>query len=82
MIRLIRIRKRHIPNAAAIAAALLLLFSALASVEQPGESLAEPSLAATPAHTIPQEATEPERLTLAPATQARKFRVNLFLFRH
>ena len=82
MLRLNRIRKRHIPNTLAIAAALLLLISALVSVEQPADSLAAPSLAASQAETISQQATGQERLAHAPAKQARKFRISLFLFRH
>jgi hypothetical protein len=82
MLKLIRIRKWHIPNAVAITAALLLLVSTLISVEQPGDPAPAPLLAASQADTIPHQATEPEQFTLAPAKQARKFRVNLFLFRH
>jgi hypothetical protein len=66
----------------AIAAALLLLVSSLISVEQPADPVTAPSLAASQTDTIPRQATEPEQLALAPAKQARKFRVNLFLFRH
>ena len=80
MLKLTRFRKWHMPNAVAIAAALLLLVSTLVSMKQPAEPMAAPLLAATQAGTIPQQAAESEQL--APAKQARKFRVNLFLFRH
>ena len=82
MLKLIRSRKWHIPNAVAIGAALLLLVSTLISVEQPAAPAAAPSLAVSQTDTIPHQATEPEQPALAPAKQARKFRVNLFLFRH
>ena len=47
MLKLNRIRKWHIPNAVAIAAALLLLVSSLISVEQPADPVTAPSLAAS-----------------------------------
>ena len=80
MLKLTRIRKWHMPNAVAIAAALLLLVSTLVSMKGPAAPMAAPLLAATQAETILQQAAESEHL--APAKQTRKFRVNLFLFRH
>lgn len=82
MLKLNRIRKWHIPNTLAIAAALLLLVSTLISVDQPADPVGARSLAASQVDTIPHQTTEPERLAIAPAKKARKFRVNLFLFRH
>jgi hypothetical protein len=83
MLKPIRIRKWHVPNALAVAAAFLLLASSLARVEMPaqtGESGA--SLAASEPVSVwqPEEAHQP--LTQAPVMKARKFRVSLFLFRH
>jgi hypothetical protein len=83
MLKLTPIRKKRIPNTLAIAGALLLLVSTLAGVERP-DSPAEStvSLAGTAAETMVQPTAAPEPLGQAPAKQARKFRVNLFLFRH
>ena len=83
MLKPIRIRKLRIPNALAIGAALLLLASSLAHVGGPtpaGE--AGTSLATLqPASVEPMEAAS-QPLAQAPVKKARKFRVNLFLFRH
>lgn len=83
MLKLTPIRKWRVPNALAIMGALLLLVSTLAGVERPdGPAEAAASLAGTAVETMIQPAASPEALDQAPAKQARKFRVNLFLFRH
>ena len=83
MLKLTPIRKKRVPNALAIAGALLLLVSTLAGVERPDSPAeATASLAGTAAETVIQPVASPEALDQANAKQARKFRVNLFLFRH
>jgi hypothetical protein len=83
MLKLIRIRKWHIPNALAVAAAFLLLASSLARLETPVQPLAtEASLAVTQPASAGQPEAAPQPLMQAPVKKARKFRVSLFLFRH
>jgi len=83
MLKLIRYRKWRIPNAVAIAAALLLLVSAVADVERPNSPAAgAPSLAGSQDRAVTQPASTPEHSANASTKQARKFRVHLFLFRH
>jgi hypothetical protein len=83
MLKLIRIRKRHVPNTLAVAAALLLLASSLARVEspvRPGEAGASLAVSQPASTGHPEAASQP--LAHAPLKKARKFRVSLFLFRH
>jgi hypothetical protein len=83
MLKLIRIRKWHVPNALAVAAALLLVASSLAGVEQPADPAdAAVSLADAPADVAPRHEAGLQPLAQASHKQTRKFRVNLFLFRH
>jgi hypothetical protein len=83
MLKPIRIRKWRIPNALAIAAALLLLASSLAHVEGPtpaGE--AGMSLATLQPASVEPAQSAHTPLAQAPVKKTPKFRVNLFLFRH
>lgn len=81
MLKLNRIRKWHVPNTLAIAAALLLLASSLAGVERPAKPFESgASLAASQPASVGQPEAAP--LAQAPVKKARKFRVSLFLFRH
>ena len=83
MLKLIRIRKWHVPNALAVAAALLLLASSLAGLGSPAQPVeAGYSLAASQPASAGQAEAAPQPLTQAPVKKARKFRVHLFLFRH
>ena len=83
MLKRIRHRTRRIPNSVAIAAALLLLLSALADVERPSTPAAgAASLAASQGQAMTQPAAPPEHSAQSRTKQANKFRVHLFLFRH
>ena len=83
MLKRIRYRKLRIPNAVAIAAALLLLISALADAQRPSSPTATTSsLAASQGQVVTQPATMPEQTSHARTKQAHKFRVHLFMFRH
>ena len=83
MLKLIRFRKWHVPNALAVAAAFLLLASSLARVETPVQPLeAGATLAVSQPASVGQPEAAPQPLTQAPVKKARKFRVSLFLFRH
>ena len=83
MLKLTRYRKTRIPNAVAIAAAFLLLISALADTNPPDNPAAGAnSLAGSQGQTISQPDDLPQHSTQAGSKHARKFRVHLFLFRH
>jgi hypothetical protein len=83
MLKLNRIRTWQVPNALAVAAALLLVASSLAGVERPANPAdAAVSLADGQANAASQPEAGLQPLAHASGKQTRKFRVNLFLFRH
>ena len=80
---MIRIRKWHIPNALAVAAALLLVASSLAGVERPANpSDAAASLAQAQNNIVHPAGAGAQSLTQKSKKQTHTFRVKLFLFRH
>ncbi len=83
MLKLIRIRKWHIPNALAVAAAFLLVATSLAGVERPANPTdATIALAQAQENVVHQPGAGPQPLTQTTPKQTHKFRVKLFLFRH
>jgi hypothetical protein len=87
MLKLIPRRKR-VPNALAVFGAFLLVASALGGADQAMQGARHSDMARQEAASAQQEAAatgelEPVDTIREPAvTKTRKFRVNLFLFRH
>ena len=83
MLNAIRFRKWRIPNTLAIAAALLLLVTALADVQRPADRAPDGNaLADSQSQATIQAVEASEHLAHSSTRQTHKFRVNLFMFRH